>query len=173
MIFGLDISIACGKRQDNDLRDPQELLQSLRNLRGQSGLLQMFDARAVAGTRHVASAFLHAKRALEEGRARLNDLGAAMMLYLAGTDQLERALKRVGLCEDTRTLVIVASPSRELDSVMDALRLTQAPEVLAGKPTADTMERLGIQRSTLSILPLEDWELLALESVALVDLKGR
>jgi len=135
-------------------------------------MLQMFDARAVAGQRHVASAFLHAKRALDEGRARLKDLGASMALYLAGIDQLERALKRVGLSDDTRRFVIVVSPARELDTVLDALHLSRTPEMFTPGPTEDTMERLGIEKSLLSAVPREEWELLALENVALVDLKG-
>jgi tRNA threonylcarbamoyladenosine modification (KEOPS) complex Cgi121 subunit len=168
----LDLAIACAKRPDDDPRGSQELLQALRSIPDQGKMLQMFDARAVAGPRHVASAFLHAKRALDEGRARLKDLGAAMALYLAGIDQLERALKRVGLSDDTRSFVIVATPARELDSVLESLHLTKAPEIFESGPTMDTMERLGVQKSLLSTVPQEKWELLAMEGVALVDLKG-
>ncbi|MCL5984220.1 MAG: hypothetical protein M1143_01410, partial [Candidatus Thermoplasmatota archaeon] len=132
--------------------------------------LQAFDARGVAGPRHVTSAYLHMQRALTTGRTRLRDHGAILAVYLAGTDQLERALGRVGLQADTREIVLVRSPAGELSEVLRSLGFSASPPQEAQGPTEETLRRLGIDVPASGGVPRERWELLVLEQTAMVDL---
>ncbi len=86
--------------------------------------VQAADARYVAGTEHVRTAVDHATRAIARGSAIAHDPGVELLLYLAGTRQIERAME-IGL--DTREMpavVIVApvGPAADVDAAAGAVR---------------------------------------------------
>jgi tRNA threonylcarbamoyladenosine modification (KEOPS) complex Cgi121 subunit len=167
-----DLSIAGARLKRNGSEEVDRILDELRSTATHRDLLQMFDARAVASLRHVVSAFVHTRRSLEEGRARLKDPGAIMAIYMAGMDQLDRALERVGLRDDTSEIVIAASPARDLDRLIKDIGLTVAHEVIPVMPSAETMKRLGVEEREYLPLVQDKWELIILENVAAVDLKS-
>ncbi len=132
----------------------------------------LFDARAVAGEAHLLSAWAHLGRARARGEARLRDRGAELALYVAGDDQLPRALARVGIGEDTETFVLVAEKPRRLPSLLEAFGLVEDPSVYPRPADAATLERLGIGAEERGSVPEASWEGLVLERVALLDLGG-
>lgn len=135
-------------------------------------LVALFDAESIAGERHLLSAWAHLGRARSRGEARLRDRAAEFALYVAGDDQLPRALAKVGVSDATEQFVLVAEKPRELENLLDRFELVADPTAYPRPPSSATLERLGIgpdERAAVSPLA---WEALVLERVALVDLSA-
>ncbi|MGP8135074.1 MAG: KEOPS complex subunit Cgi121, partial [Thermoplasmata archaeon] len=93
-----------------------EVIRTLRGIAQESpALVALFDGDAIAGERHLLSAWAHLGRSRGRGEARLRDRGAEFALYVAGDDQLPRALAKVGVTDATERCVLVAE--RPLDPV--------------------------------------------------------
>ncbi len=150
-----------------------ELVQSLRKLSSEGGgIVALFDARSIAGERHLLSAWAHMGRTRARGGSRLRDRGAELALYLAGDDQLPRALAKVGVADDTDEFVVVVERPRELGGVLAAFRLVQDDAVYPRAPTEPVLERLGISEAERRAVPESAWEGLVLERVALLELSA-
>ncbi len=150
-----------------------DLVRTLRAI-GQEGtsLVAVFDARSIAGERHLLSAWAHLGRSRSRGEPRLRDRGAEYALYVAGDDQLPRALAKVGLSDASEEVVVVAE--RPLDPVVLAGRLGLEPFPSAYPRAVDEtlLDRLGISPEERAAVPRDAWEGLVLERVALVDLSA-
>ncbi len=136
------------------------------------GLVAVFDARAVAGERHLLSAWAHLGRSRARGEARLRDRGAEFALYVAGDDQLPRALAKVGVADDSEAFVVVAERPLDPAAVVGRLGLRPAPDVYPRPIDETVLERLGIGAAERAAVPTPAWEGLVLERVALVDLSA-
>ncbi|MEM0128580.1 MAG: KEOPS complex subunit Cgi121 [Thermoplasmata archaeon] len=148
-----------------------ELVSAIRRLADPDGpLVALFDAEAIAGERHLLSAWAHLGRSRREGAQRLRDRGAELALYVAGDDQLGRALAKVGVHEGTTQFVLLVERPRSLAEVREAFGLRPDPTAYPRPPTEATLERLGISAAEREIVPRSAWEALVLERVALVDL---
>ncbi len=82
--------------------------------------LQAIDARFVAGERHLVMASELAQRARDRGEAIADDPALEILLYAAGTRQIERALA-LGVSTETETVAIVIDGGDER-SAADAIR---------------------------------------------------
>ena len=135
-----------------------------------ASLVAVFDARSIAGERHLLSAWAHLGRSRSRGESRLRERGAELALYLAGDDQLPRALAKVGIGDSTETFVVVAE--RPLDPSALVGRFGLVPDAAAYPRAVDgtTLERLGIEPAERDAVPPSAWEGLVLERVALLDL---
>lgn len=151
----------------------RELVDRIRELaRAETPLVALLDARAVAGERHLLSAWAHLGRARERGEARLRDRGAEFLLFVAGDDQLPRALHKVGIQPDSELFVLAAERPREPTGLLDRLELVEAPEAYPRAVDAALLERLGVSPEERSALPPTSWEALVLERVALLELSA-
>ncbi len=150
-----------------------EIVQTLRRLAGEGeGLVALFDSRAIAGERHLLSAWAHLGRAWARGEERLRDRGAELALFVAGDDQLPRALSKVGVAADTERFVLVVERPRTIADILGAFGLEEEPTAYPVPPTEATLERLGIGAEERASVPATAWEGLVLERVALVELVG-
>ena len=150
-----------------------EVVQRLRALAQDSeALVALFDARAIAGERHLYSAWAHLGRARGRGETRLRDRGAELALYVAGDDQLPRALEKVGVSDGADELVLVAERPREPADLLGTFGLDADPSVYPRAPTTGTLERLGIGAAERAAVPESAWEGLVLERVALIELSA-
>jgi tRNA threonylcarbamoyladenosine modification (KEOPS) complex Cgi121 subunit len=148
-----------------------DLVRTLRELgRDSDTLVALLDAGAVAGERHLLSAWAHLGRSRGRGEARLRERGAEFALYVAGEDQLPRALARVGVSDATEQFVVVAERPRDPSELIDRFGLVPDPAAYPRAVDATTLERLGITEVERSVVPPSSWEGLVLERVALVDL---
>ena len=164
---------AGARRRAADAPTVGEVVRTLRALAQEStALVALFDAEAIAGDRHLLSAWAHLGRSRSRGEPRLRDRGAELALYVAGDDQLPRALAKVGLTDATRQCVVVAE--RPLDPAVLIARFGLEPDPTAfPRPvTAAMLERLGISEAERNAVPPTAWEGLVLERVALVDLSA-
>jgi tRNA threonylcarbamoyladenosine modification (KEOPS) complex Cgi121 subunit len=148
-----------------------EIVQTLRRLAEESPkLVALFDARAIAGERHLLSAWAHRERARARGEARLRDRAAELALFVAGDDQLPRALGKVGVGDETERFVLVAEKPRSVSETLASFDLEEDPKAYPKAPDETTLERLGIGEAERGTIPRAGWEGLVLERVALVDM---
>lgn len=153
--------------------DPAALVATLRSLAAAGeGLVAVFDARAIAGEAHLLSAWAHLGRARARGEARLRDRGAELALYVAGDDQLPRALKKVGVAADSDAFVVVVERPRTLPETLAALGFVAEPTAYPRPVDAGTLDRLGIPAAERAVVPPALWPGLVLERVALLELGG-
>ena len=147
------------------------IVATLRALAQESGgLVALFDAGAIAGERHLFSAWAHLGRARGRGETRLRDRGAELALFVAGDDQLPRALAKVGVSAGTEEFVLVAEKPLDPATLLARFDLVPADDVYPRPPTAGTLERLGITTGERTTVPTAAWEGLVLERVAMVEL---
>jgi tRNA threonylcarbamoyladenosine modification (KEOPS) complex Cgi121 subunit len=150
-----------------------EIIAQLRTLaKGSEALVAVFDARAIAGERHLYSAWAHLGRARGRGETRLRDRGAELALFVSGDDQLPRALEKVGVTDAAEEFVLVVEKPREPAELLAGFGLVADGSVYPRAPTAATLERLGIGDAERSTVPESAWEGLVLERVALVELSA-
>ena len=159
------------RRRSSGVPSTASIITTLRALshEGES-LVALFDADAIAGERHLLSAWAHLGRARSRGEPRLRDRGAEFALYVAGDDQLPRALAKVGVSNATEQFVLVAEKPRETDGLLERFELVADPSAYPRSPSAATLDRLGIGPDERAAVPPSAWEGLVLERVALVDL---
>ena len=148
------------------------LVQAIRKLaEGSPALVAVFDARSIAGERHLLSAWAHLGRSRARSEPRLRDRGAEFALYVAGDDQLPRALQKVGFSDDTERFVVVGErKGREVEPTLAALGLRAADGIYPSAADERLLERLGISAAERAAVPPSAWEGLVLERVALLDL---
>ncbi|MGI0071766.1 MAG: KEOPS complex subunit Cgi121 [Thermoplasmata archaeon] len=150
-----------------------EVIRTLRAVAQESaGLVALFDARAVAGERHLFSAWAHLGRARGRGESRLRERGAELALFVAGDDQLPRALEKVGVSDATEEFVLVAEKPHDPVALLERFGLVADPALYPRPPTAATLERLGVGAAEAAAVPPSAWEGLVLERVALVELSA-
>jgi tRNA threonylcarbamoyladenosine modification (KEOPS) complex Cgi121 subunit len=149
----------------------KEMVGILRRL-GTEGkeLVALFDADAIAGERHLLSAWAHLGRSRARGTARLRDRSAELALFVAGDDQLPRALAKVGFTDRTNGFVLVTERPRPVEPLLEALGLEADPTVYPRPVDEALLDRLGIGSEERAVLASSSWEGLVLERVALVDL---
>jgi tRNA threonylcarbamoyladenosine modification (KEOPS) complex Cgi121 subunit len=151
--------------------EPGELVRRLREAsQGQEALVALLDARGVAGERHLLSAWAHLGRARARGEVRLRDRGAEFLLFVAGDDQLPRALQKVGVGADTEEFVLVGERPREPAALLEHFGLTADPSVYPRPIPVALLDRIGITPEDRSAVPESAWEGLVLERVALVEM---
>jgi tRNA threonylcarbamoyladenosine modification (KEOPS) complex Cgi121 subunit len=148
-----------------------EVVATLRDLSRESpALVALFDSDAIAGERHLLSAWAHLGRSRARGDVRLRDRSAELALYVAGDDQLPRALAKVGVSDATERFVLVAERPREPRELLARFGLEPDPSAYPRPVDEAMLDRLGISASERSAVPPAGWEGLVLERVALVDL---
>ncbi|HYB79909.1 MAG TPA: KEOPS complex subunit Cgi121 [Thermoplasmata archaeon] len=149
------------------------IVATLRALAKESpALVALFDARAVAGERHLLSAWAHLGRARSRGESRLRDRGAEFALYVAGDDQLPRALAKVGVSDTTEQFVLVAERPLDPATLLPRFELTLEPSAYPRPVDESLLNRLGIEEAERRAVPATAWEGLVLERVALLDLSA-
>ncbi|MCI4326168.1 MAG: hypothetical protein L3K16_00800 [Thermoplasmata archaeon] len=150
-----------------------QLIETLRTL-GKAGpeLVALFDARSIASERHILSAWAHLGRSRARGEERLRDRGAEFALFVAGDDQLPRALQKVGFQNDTEAFVVVGERPRLPADVLASFGLKEDPTAYPRPLTAETLDRLGITSDDRQVVPEPAWEGLVLERIAMLELSA-
>lgn len=149
------------------------MVATLRELAKESpSLVALFDARAIAGERHLLSAWAHLGRARNRGESRLRDRGAEFALYVAGDDQLPRALAKVGVTDSTEEFVLVTERSHDPATLLARFGLAPDPSAYPRPVDEALLERLGIEEAERQAVPRSGWEGLVLERVAMLDLSA-
>jgi tRNA threonylcarbamoyladenosine modification (KEOPS) complex Cgi121 subunit len=75
--------------------------------------VQIFDAKSIAGWRHVYYAVVNAMTAFRTGRNITRSLPIEILLYVSGQDQIDKALQVVGIEDSTSRICLVAVADSE------------------------------------------------------------
>lgn len=131
--------------------------------------IQAFDARYVAGRRHLERALELADRAIERDDAIANDRAVEVLCYAAGRRQINRALA-MGVDEgETPTVVLVAGDGEGNETAAaEAIRTLLEPSDTLGEFDPDTVREffeIGDAEVAATDAGLED---LVVERVALL-----
>jgi tRNA threonylcarbamoyladenosine modification (KEOPS) complex Cgi121 subunit len=170
---GRTVWIVGARRPRPGVPSRAELIERLRALGKEStALVTVFDARSIAGERHILSAWAHLGRARARGEQRLRDRGAELALFVAGDDQLPRALGKVGVDDSSTQLVVVGEKPRVATEVVRALGLVDDPSAYPRAVDAVLLDRLGITTDDRRVVPESAWEALVLERVAMMELSA-
>lgn len=138
-----------------------------------------FDARYVAGRRHLEAAVDRANRAFERDDAIADDRGVEILLYAAGRRQIERALE-MGVGEGRGPVVVVVdggfteddAPAADEVAAADAVaELLEPADVLGTERDEERIRaffdvsdaELGATDATLEALVVERVSLLVIE----------
>ncbi|MFZ2411686.1 MAG: KEOPS complex subunit Cgi121, partial [Candidatus Methanoperedens sp.] len=88
--------------------DKEKFLHKLNKISKDKGVvIQAFDADKLAGEEHIRFAVGKAMNSFKAGRNIANDLTKEIMLYAAGTRQINRAMK-LGVHNGENNIVLVA-----------------------------------------------------------------
>lgn len=142
------------------IKDINETLNMLED----DGIVQLMDARAVAGREHALHATAHAIKAFERGENIANDIGLEICLRTAATRQISKALRMVGLKEGPMEICAVLINSNKEDTLSRMFKRDDTvlePNIKYLKRlynlTEDEIEVVGVtgalmERTTLLIL---------------------
>lgn len=101
-----DWCVSIGGFRDVHAADVDELLSRVRGAAHPSPF-QLFDADRVAGWKHLYFAAVNAVNALEGGTAISRSLAMESLLYASCQDQIDRALKLIGVSRETERVALV------------------------------------------------------------------
>ncbi|MCU0799625.1 MAG: hypothetical protein MUC62_08140 [Candidatus Thermoplasmatota archaeon] len=88
----------------------EEMLGSLLEHMGKGAVRVIIDRDTVHGPSHLASAFMHAARAILSGRSRARDPSMEVLRWLSGSHQLVEGLKRASPGPDSHLILICTAP---------------------------------------------------------------
>lgn len=115
---------------DVEITDIDAFLDALRSIGADHGaVIQAIDARYVAGEAHLERAVQLSMRARERGEAIATDPALEILLYAAGTRQIEQALE-LGVSPETQTVAIVIVGGDEKHAVRDTQEMVSPLEEL-------------------------------------------
>ncbi len=145
----------------------EEFLQKLKKISKEKNLiLQALDADKIAGKEHIRFAVEKAINSFKTGTNIANDLSKEIMLYAAGTRQINKAVK-LGIHKGENNIVLVAVGEVQL-SGFDEIRSADVLAYNASK-REQLMKAFGITNEELEAVGEEKLPELVLERVALVD----
>ena len=117
----------------------------------------------VYGERHVLSAVMHAERAFANGTHRSKTLLTETIMYIAGERQASRALKKMRPVSDSGPRVAVLFDID--DPKLEEIGLVRDDSIVKGTP--EKAAAMGLDAFGQDV----DYEELALESVAMLDIE--
>ena len=82
-------------------------VNSLKEKNNDKGLIQLMDAKAIAGKKHLEHGIIHAIKSFERGENLAKDLGIEILLRTSGQRQISKAFNILGLKEEKMDIAIV------------------------------------------------------------------
>jgi KEOPS complex subunit Cgi121 len=132
-------------------------------------LLQFLDADKVLGPEHIQSAIEHALRAFERKDNISANLAMEILIYAAGSPQIQSALDEIGVKDGCEKIAIIADDKVELEGLLSHLNLNRDDDVL--KFSESKLNEFGISESEIIACDKKKIKDLILERVAMVDVK--
>jgi KEOPS complex subunit Cgi121 len=151
------------------VEDTDDFLAQLADVRDEHGVVaQAFDARYVVSRLHVEEAVKKARRSFNRGENVADSLSMEVLLYAAGTRQIDVAT-RMGLRPGEHDAVFVVE-GEGVDDAVEAVRdLTYEPDEFTYGDEVRLLDFFGLTDEELGAVGRERLEHLVLERVALLD----
>ena len=109
-----------------DIKNVSQTLKDIDNIRNSCcdvGIIQLMDAKSIAGRKHLEHGVVHAMKAFERGENLANDLGIEVLLRTSAQRQISKAFDILGLKEGEMDIAVVMILSKYFsrdDSVLEA-----------------------------------------------------
>jgi len=150
------------------IEDIEIFLMKIKEIRKEKDIVILaLDADKLAGKTHLMFAIEKAMNSFKTGRNIANDLGKEIMLYAAGTRQINRAMK-IGVHNGKNNIVLVAIGEEIDPSVFDEITPKDILQYEGSKNRA-LMEIFNITDEEIEAVGVDKIPELVLERVALVD----
>jgi KEOPS complex subunit Cgi121 len=138
-----------------EIDDLQAFLDRLTEIGGAHGCtVQAFDARYVVSQAHLRRAVELADRAIERGNAVARDRGVEILLYAAGSRQIDRALT-LGVEEGECPVVVLVSEPLNTESPPEQADGATAEQTATESATAPTDAEIDAAEAVEQLLTLE------------------
>ena len=150
------------------IKDIEILLTKIKEIsKGKDTVILALDADKLAGKEHLMFAIEKAMKSFKTGRNIANDLGKEIMLYAAGTRQINRAMI-IGVHNGNNNIVLVAIGDDVDLSLFEEITRKHVLQYEGSKNRA-LVEIFNITDEEIKIVGVERIPELVLERVALVD----
>jgi KEOPS complex subunit Cgi121 len=151
------------------VEDTDDFLDELDAVRDDHDVVaQAFDARYIVSRLHVEEAVKKARRSFDRGENVADTLSMEVLLYAAGTRQIDVAT-RMGLRPGEHDAVLVVDGGSEEDAVDDILSLTHEPETFDYGDEGRLLDFFGLTDEEVDAVGKDRLESLVLERVAVLD----
>ncbi|MDZ7689212.1 MAG: KEOPS complex subunit Cgi121 [Halobacteriales archaeon] len=153
------------------VEDTDDFLDALDELREEHGVaVQAFDARYVVSRLHLEEAVEKAKRSFERGENVADTLSMEILLYAAGTRQIDVAT-RMGMRpgEHDAVFVLVGDEEAEKEASVEVRRMTHEPDGFVYGDETCLLDFFGVTGDETDAVGDDRLEYLVLERVALLD----
>jgi KEOPS complex subunit Cgi121 len=149
--------------------DTEKFLQKLKKIsKDKNIILQALDADKLAGEEHIMFAVQKAINSFKTGRNIANDLAKEIMLYAAGTRQINKALK-LGVHNGENNIALV-TVGEDIDVLSEFNEIIAKPVLQYNKSKNQVlMEIFNITEEEIKSVGDDKIPELVLERVALVD----
>jgi KEOPS complex subunit Cgi121 len=150
------------------IKDIEIFLTKIKEIsKGKDTVILALDADKLAGKEHLMFAIEKAMKSFKTGRNIANDLGKEIMLYAAGTRQINRAMI-IGVHNGNNNIVLVAIGDDVDLSLFEEITRKHVLQYEGSKNRA-LVEIFNITDEEIKIVGVERIPELVLERVALVD----
>jgi KEOPS complex subunit Cgi121 len=129
------------------------------------------DADVVCGKTHLEAAFIHAKRAMEQGTNASATLSMETMLFASGERQISKAKEKMGVKDGMTRFALVLFDCDDPLQILTKLELAKDDQVLL--PSKEKIIGFGIEKNELESVSEWQAEDLVLERVAFVEILKR
>jgi tRNA threonylcarbamoyladenosine modification (KEOPS) complex Cgi121 subunit len=129
-IDGSEWIVSIAGVKDVQVKDVDELLEEVRNV-SSTHLFQLFDARKVAGRKHLCYAAINAVKAFQTYSAISKSLDIEVLLYAACLDQISKAFRKMGISSKSTDIAILClgkSPKTNLSIVNNMIKVLGDPD---------------------------------------------
>jgi len=145
-----------------------ETLELLNNIAEKNNsTIVLFDAKVIAGKKHLEESLIHAKRSFEEGNPIARTLAMEILVYASGQRQCSIASK-IGLHDGENKVYALVDGGNEEKSVSEIksiIKETPQPNLEIN----EIMKQFDITKEELEIVGKDRIEELVIERVAMID----
>ncbi|MBS3815507.1 MAG: hypothetical protein KGY45_02965 [Hadesarchaea archaeon] len=168
------IAITSGKTKLSEIEDTIKKIKEISESHNVTS--QVFDAECIAGKKHIIHSTRLALKAIESGNNFAESPDIELACWISGTRQINKALKNVGIREDTEkiTLITIGISENEVKAanreISNELEVSEDESVLEITPEkVETLKKLfSLKEKEIKVASLED---LILERIALLSLE--
>lgn len=100
------------------LKDPSDLKSIIEASKGQANFFQLIDADKLLSEVQIMAAADHVKR--NSNSSKIKNPENLLLMYVAGTTQISRAISMLGLSESTERIIAVYESEEDMEGMMSA-----------------------------------------------------
>ncbi|MDR3223343.1 MAG: KEOPS complex subunit Cgi121 [Methanobrevibacter sp.] len=119
-----DVLIAGFKGNIQNINNTLNIVDKIQNSCCDGGIIQLMDAKAIGGVKHLEHGIIHGFNSFENGLNIANDIGIEICLRITATRQISKALDIIGLKKGEMDIcaVLINCPDYFLDELSNLFK---------------------------------------------------